>query len=58
MESESPNAHVAGPGRVVIQPNGQEYIVMVNGSAFLALTLAEAEAIMTRMRERSGEVME
>jgi hypothetical protein len=58
MESQSSNAHVSGPARVVIQPNGQEYIVMVNGSAFLALTLAEAEAIVTRLRGRSGEVME
>jgi hypothetical protein len=40
-----------------IQRNGQEYLVTINGSVFLALTLAEAEAIVKRMRNRPGDAI-
>jgi hypothetical protein len=36
------------PARSSIVPNGREFIVMVNGSAFVALTLAGAQAIANR----------
>jgi hypothetical protein len=38
------------PARSAIVPNGREFIVMVNGSAFVALTLAGAQAIANRSR--------
>lgn len=37
----------------IIQPNGQEYLVTTKASVFVALTLAQAEAIATRMRVRT-----
>lgn len=33
----------------VIEANGSEYLVMINGSVFLALSLGEAEALARRM---------
>ena len=35
-------------GRVSIEPNGREYLVMVNGAPFLALSREQAEAIARR----------
>ncbi|MCC6846952.1 MAG: hypothetical protein IT294_00525 [Deltaproteobacteria bacterium] len=36
------------PGRVSIERNGDEYLVMINGAAFVALSRAQAEAIARR----------
>ncbi|MCC6765902.1 MAG: hypothetical protein IT293_14690 [Deltaproteobacteria bacterium] len=38
------------PGRVSIERNGQEYLVTINGAAFVALSRAQAEGIARRMR--------
>ncbi len=34
----------------MIQANGLEYLVTINGSVFVALSLAQAETIASRMR--------
>ena len=39
--------------RVSIEPNGREFLVMVNGAPFLALSREQAEAIARRARRRS-----
>jgi hypothetical protein len=36
----------------VIEANGAEYLVTINGSVFLALSLAQAETIAYRSRRR------
>ncbi len=36
----------------IIQRNGAEYLITVNGSVFLALSLAQANTIANRMRSR------
>lgn len=38
------------PRDPIIQPNGKEYLVTTKGSVFVALSLAQAEAIATRIR--------
>lgn len=50
---DTPDTRVLRPDEA-IQPNGREYLVTINGSVFLALTLAEAEAIVNRLRNRPG----
>ena len=39
----------------IIEPNGSEYLVTVNGSVFLALTLVAAERMARRMAGRRRE---
>ncbi len=49
---------VDGQGREpIIQRNGAEYLVTVNGGVFLALSLAQAHTIANRMgrRQRARE---
>ena len=38
--------------RVSIERNGEEYLVTINGAAFVALSRPEAEAIARRTRQR------
>ena len=42
--------------RPVIEPNGKEYLVTMNGAVFVALSRAQAEAIASRMSGRSRGV--
>ena len=35
-----------------VEPNGQEYLVTINGNVFVALSLAEAQAIVNSVRSR------
>ena len=38
------------PQEPVIQKNGEEYLVLINGNVFVALSLSEAEAMVKRRR--------
>lgn len=40
------------PRHPVIEANGAEYLVTINGSVFLALSLAQAETIAHRTRSK------
>lgn len=47
-EARSPE----GRSRVTIERNGEEYLVIINGAAFIALSRAQAEAIVRRTSRR------
>ncbi len=52
IDDQAPNACAVPPRRTaidaVIEKNGREYLVTINGEVFLALSLAGAEAIARR----------
>jgi hypothetical protein len=56
-DSGAANVYVVPRQRTVIEQNGSEYLVTINGAVFLALSLAQAEAMarrVVRARPRNG----